>query len=1770
MKLISTAAPAGRLRLLRVRIVRSALALAGGVGVWLMLACSPAAAKLAHNYEGSFNGGETPTGSLGEFVVAMAVDNSSGPSAGDVYVGGATENAPSHVYKFAANGKYAGVQLNGSETPQKSFGLVYKTTHEGSHGIAVDGSTGANKGDVYVFDVEHMVVDRFGEDGEFKCEISGKEYGSLSAEEQKAECAGPAGSKTQQGGFTTRFLGAPGIAVDPLNGDVYVSDPGSDVIDEFNEKGEYISQIAEPAHITMPSALAFNSSGDLYVVNGSWLFGGKVVELVNGVFTAETDSKAATSVTVNTKDDLVYVYESGEKQTAEYDSAGNLISTFGKEQGAALGFVGVNAASGRIYASNLFGGPVYMYGPLIISPEVETGGADGVTEKDATLRGEVEPDPATGEPVESCEFEFASKYTLDHIQKVSASEGASFRLKFERQQTGWKGVGRFASNSTVITEVLSSADTPVPGEEISGPGIKPGTTIAYYGRAEKVIVLSQETEVIPAKSQKERQEKELERQVLHAELPKDAGAKTVQQALEALPALGMGNVAVSGPARGPWTVEFTGSLANSTVPLLRVETNSSAFVKMTIEPDWAAASKAACAPATPYSGKQQVSAALTSLAPSMPYGYRLVASDAGGTGDGEYASFTTFGLASVDRIAAEAKQTSVRFWAKIDPFGSETKCHIQYVDNSSFEASQWANAATIACGPEVFKPAFDSTVFPYVQDAVATGGASGLARGTGYRYRFVVENKSGRSEREGSFETWGIQKFAVEMFGSSHETDRLAGASSMIWEPGLLENALQAGAHPYELVTTIDFSPTQAIHRCEEAASCPEGHIGEEIVEGKETLQNVKDIKVGLPPGLIGNPSNFPKCDAHEAREGECPTDSQVGVLEYWTDYPMKQPDGFAAPAVEERAAEGCESHSYCLVPLYNLEPQHANPAEFGNPGDVTRAQLPFEVRAGADYGITDDSVDIHAEAPVQRLRVRIWGVPGNAGHEAGRHLGCPLANTECKPEQTEAPLLRNPTSCAGPQTVSAEFDTWSEPGVFISKSSELPPVQGCYKLAFEPSFEARATTSLADSPSGMNVTLKVPQNEEPDKLGSADLKDATVTFPAGMVVNPSSAHGLEGCSEGQVGFTGFSELDPRFEPGVRTAQFTPGPAQCPDASKLGRVKIHTRLLEHPIEGAMYLATPHSNPFDSLIAVYLTAYDPATGVVIKLPGEVNLDPATGQLTTTFDQNPQLPFEELQVKLFGGEETTATRSQAAFTTPFTCGSYAVGTDLTPWSAPEGKDATPSSRPFTVAGAPGGGTCVHSEAQAPNNPGFAAGTASPVAGSFSPFVLKLAREDGSQHFGGVNVTLPPGLIGKIAGLQQCPQAAIEAAQARSHELEGSLETQHPSCPAGSEVGVVHVGVGSGAPYYVTGHAYFAGPYKGAPFSLVFVTPAVAGPFDLGTVVVRAALYIDPNTAQVTVKSDQFPTILYGVPLDVRSIGVDMNRNEFVLNPTSCNPMSVTGQESSTAGQAAVLTERFQVGGCTTLPFHPSLTATSNGVTSRHNGASLIVHVTSGMGQANIAKVKVTLPKQLPTRQETLPLACLEAVFVTNPASCPAGSAIGTAVAHTPVLSSPLTGPVYIVSHGGAAFPDVEAVLQGEGVTIVLDGKTDIKNGITTSTFGSIPDAPVSSFEMKLPEGPHSILAAPAGLCSTQTVLVKRTVKSRRNGHVRRHLRVVRRVHKRIADKLTMSTFIQGQNGAVINQKTPLKIGGCSGVAAKHKAKKHKKHAKHKGHGKHGKKG
>jgi hypothetical protein len=593
--------------------------------------------------------------------------------------------------------------------------------------------------------------------------------------------------------------------------------------------------------------------------------------------------------------------------------------------------------------------------------------------------------------------------------------------------------------------------------------------------------------------------------------------------------------------------------------------------------------------------------------------------------------------------------------------------------------------------------------------------------------------------------------------------------------------------------------------------------------------------------------------------------------------------------------------------------------------------------------------------------------------------------------------------------------------------------------------------------------------------IATANLKDTVVSLPAGMVLNPSAADGRVGCP--LTGPEGIN-LPGSGEPAQGEA------ARCPAASEVGTVAVRTPLIDHPLPGKVFLARQGENPFGSLIALYVAVQDPQTGVIVKLAGKVVPNPVNGQLVATFQANPQLPFEDFEFEFFGGP-------RAALTTPPTCAtstSFTTASALTPWSAPEGSRAFPADS-FEIASAPGGGPCPHSEAQMPNPPSFEAGTVSPLAGAYSPFVVKISRENGSQRFGALNMTLPAGVTANFNGVAECSESQIAQAASRNQPGRGALEAASPSCPAGSQIGTVNVGAGSGNPFFVGGKVYLSGPYKGAPFSLAIITPAVAGPFDLGAVVVRAALYVNETTGQGTVRSDPLPQILDGVPLDVRSVAVRVDRAGYVLNPTSCAQKEVSGEEVSAAGAIAPLRSRFQVGGCKGLDFTPKLALSMKGGTKRSDHPAFKATLTQPAGQANIAKTQVTLPPTEFIDQNHISNPCTRAQFAES--KCPPSSVLGSARAFTPLLEAPLEGKVYFRSNGGEReLPDVVVDLNGR-IHFVLVGFVDAvhKQGSESSrvrtTFATVPDAPVSKFVLSLKGGKKGLLVNSANICKVANI-------------------------------------------------------------------------------------
>jgi hypothetical protein len=874
-----------------------------------------------------------------------------------------------------------------------------------------------------------------------------------------------------------------------------------------------------------------------------------------------------------------------------------------------------------------------------------------------------------------------------------------------------------------------------------------------------------------------------------------------------------------------------------------------------------------------------------------------------------------------------------------------------------------------------------------------------------------------------------------------------------------LLGATSAGAQLQYSSTSISLTNAQGQFE-NQAGAHPELDVHVHFVTNSATglpAEEVRDLEVQLPAGMIGNPTALPQCTTVELINADrgyagCSLNSQVGTA----------------------TIEGVGAY----VGLFNLVHDAHTPALLGFNYLGVTAIIRANVRP-SDFGISSGSETISQTQPITGIELHLWGVPADPAHDSERG---PLPGGESNPSTApRIPFLTNPTSCS-PDAFVVRGDSWADPGDFdsVSVAQDLngtPFVfEGCESLPFSPRIAVQPLTEKADAPTGLNVDLTVPQDEAPDGLATSDLRRTVVSLPQGISISPSAAVGITSCGSAEVGL------------GNNDA-----PA-CPAASKIGTVSIETPLLTEQLVGDVILGRQNDNPFHSLLAMYLSVKGP--GFYLKFPGKVDSDPVTGQVTATFDDTPQLPFGHLVLHLYGG-------SLAALATPDACGVYETRTALSPWS---GTATVNLSTPFQIStGCTGSFT-----------PSFSAGVTDPVAGQNTGFVLRFSREDGQQHLRSITTSLPQGLLAKVAGVPLCGDAQAAAG----------------TCGADSLVGTTEAAAGPGAsPVRLPGNVYLTGPYKGAPYGLAIVVRAVAGPYDLGTVVVRAAIHIDSHDAHVTVVSDDIPHILDatgadgqsdGFVLRIREIEVDMSRPGFMINPTSCDPTSVGASAESWEGTTSSLSSRFQIANCSALSFAPKFSASTAGKTSRANGASLDAKLlVGGSGQANIHVVSVSLPKQLPSRLTTIQKACPAETFAANPAACPVASRIGSATTTTPLLAGTLSGPAYLVSHGGAAFPDLVVVLQGDGVTFDLVGAINISSkGITSTKFATAPDVPLSSFELKLPQGPHSVLAANGSLC---------------------------------AKPLVMPTSMTAYNGKQVTQQTKIKVTGCP-KAKKAKTKKH----------------
>jgi hypothetical protein len=821
----------------------------------------------------------------------------------------------------------------------------------------------------------------------------------------------------------------------------------------------------------------------------------------------------------------------------------------------------------------------------------------------------------------------------------------------------------------------------------------------------------------------------------------------------------------------------------------------------------------------------------------------------------------------------------------------------------------------------------------------------------------------------------------------------------------------------------------------------------------------VTHIRVDVAPGLSTDPQAVPQCKPEEfgtkeVAEGvfeppKCSEETKIGTNEV---------EVYVATLKKTVALSGT---------VYNLEPPVGRASEFGvaiglaalgKGGVFAHTLIEGDVEWGAEPQGTGKAdyhdffeIKVSPSLPLIRSRLTFTGNVGSPG------------------------FITIPTACTGvgPQTTTALHLT-SEKGEVAGATYTTPiGAEECDKVPFEPAFRLKPGTSQSDAPDGIATELEVPHPPNSSEIDASQLKTAVVTLPEGMTLNPSAARGLQACTPEQIG--------------IRTTN----PVTCPGASKIGTVRIDTpNLPPGSLQGNIYLGGPSSGPITGPpYIVYLDAESARYGVSVRLKGETVPNEATGQVTATFSENPEQPLGNAILSFNGG-------ALAPIANPLACGTATAGTTLTPFTSPFAPSKSPSSS-FAVGG------CA---SPVPFSLGQSTSNAPSTGGAFgnTSFTFNLARADGQQYLSQVKTVLPAGLVGAIPAVTLC----------------GEAQAQSGACPLSSQIGTATVTSGAGPePYPFSGPVYMTGPYGGAPFGLSIPVPAAAGPFNLGTVMTRVAIGVDPHTSRVIATSSPLTRIVKGVPVRLKSVSVTVNRPNFLYNPTNCGALAsesvLSGFTLLTGGVTATqnLSSPFQVSSCGALAFTPSFSVATASNASKANGASLQVSVAQAPHQANIRSVVTALPVQLPSRLTTLQQACPQATYAANPFSCPAGSNVGTATATTPVLPAALSGPAYLVSHGNAAFPDLDLLLEGSGVRVILEGNTDIKGGITTSTFASLPDVPVSSFKLTLPMGPHSALAAYGNLC---------------------------------AQPLVMPTTITAQNGAQVKQNTNVSVTGCSGAA------------------------
>jgi hypothetical protein len=871
--------------------------------------------------------------------------------------------------------------------------------------------------------------------------------------------------------------------------------------------------------------------------------------------------------------------------------------------------------------------------------------------------------------------------------------------------------------------------------------------------------------------------------------------------------------------------------------------------------------------------------------------------------------------------------------------------------------------------------------------------------------------------------------------------------------------ATEAGSHPHEFTTTIEVNST----------TTPE--------LGEVPDDSFRDLRIELPPGLVGDPGATPRCDAAEFAtvDGDgrtaCPDASAVGI------------------AVSRIGLEGPGSAN---VPVFNLHPPPGVAAKFGFV--VLKVPIAIEVNAKPvpPYNLVAEVSNIPQAVLFYGSQVTLWGNPFEDVHDPlrGRCLelennaeGEVASNGECGVSIPERPFLTLPRSCQGPLSVLFEGRSWQNPGAWVRGEASThdnaePPgplgITNCASLGFGPRIQSKPTTDHAESPTGLTFNLDIEDEglTDPNGRADSDIKKAVVMLPVGVTANPSVAEGLGTCSLADYEAESISSA--------------PGEG-CPEASKIGRVEVETPLLEGELlRGDVFVAEQDDpsrpgaeNPFDTLLALYMVVKHPPRGILVKLAGKVEPHPTTGQLVTTFGEPgheiPQFPFSHFRFFFREG-------GRSPLITPPHCDTYETKAIFTPWANPS--TSLPTTATFQITRGVSGGPCPPAGTP-PFMPGFEAGSNNNNAGAYTPFYMRLTRRDGDQDLTKFSSELPPGLLGKLAGVAKCPQGSIDRAESKT----GRQELATPSCPAESQLGRTVAGAGVGSQLtYVPGKIYLAGPYKGAPLSVAAITPAVAGPFDAGTVVVQVGLDVDPVTGQARTDgsaSDPIPHFLKGIPLKVRDLRVYIDRDEFVLNPTGCEPAQVKAQLwggglelFSVADDAPVVrATRFQAANCANLGFKPRLTLSLKGGTKRGDNPALTAVLRPRPGDSNLAKAVVRFPRSTFLDQDHIRTICTRVQFAKD--SCPPGAIYGGVRAFTPLLDEPLEGPVYLRSSDNP-LPDIVFDLRGL-VDIEAAARADSIKGQLRVTFPAIPDAPVSKVIVNMQGGRKGLLVNSRGICA-----------------------------------------------------------------------------------------